>query len=158
MIDFHMPSLGADMEKDIVVEWLKKPGDAIVRGDVLRRSRPRKRAFEIEVFDAGTLKEILVAVGTEARSAPSWRGSQAARRRPLPPERRRRPRRLPFDRRRRRSSRCREKPLERACAFRLPPRGAPSSLASMRADCVAADRRAPSRSPMSLTRCAAWIW
>ena len=66
MIDFRMPSLGADMEKGTVIEWLKKPGDPIARGDVLAVVETQKGAFEIEVFDAGVLKEIFVAVGTEA--------------------------------------------------------------------------------------------
>jgi pyruvate dehydrogenase E2 component (dihydrolipoamide acetyltransferase) len=66
VIDFRMPSLGADMEKGTVVEWLKKPGDPIVRGDVVAVVETQKGAFEIEIFDAGVLKEILVAVGTEA--------------------------------------------------------------------------------------------
>jgi pyruvate dehydrogenase E2 component (dihydrolipoamide acetyltransferase) len=66
VIDFRMPSLGADMEKGTAVEWLKKPGDAIARGDVVAVVETQKGAFEIEVFDAGVLKEILVAVGTEA--------------------------------------------------------------------------------------------
>ncbi|MBS0525656.1 MAG: 2-oxo acid dehydrogenase subunit E2 [Proteobacteria bacterium] len=66
MIDFRMPSLGADMEKGTVVEWLKKPGDAIARGDVVAVVETQKGAFEIEVFDAGVLREILVAVGNQA--------------------------------------------------------------------------------------------
>ncbi len=65
MIDFRMPSLGADMEKGTVVEWLKKPGDRVARGDVVAVVETQKGAFEVEVFDEGVLKEILVAVGTE---------------------------------------------------------------------------------------------
>lgn len=66
MIDFLMPSLGADMEKGTVVEWLKEPGDRIARGDVVAVVETQKGAFEIEVFDEGVLKEIVVAAGTEA--------------------------------------------------------------------------------------------
>ena len=61
-----MPSLGADMEKGTVVEWLKKPGDRIARGDVVAVVETQKGAFEIEVFEEGVLAEILVAVGVEA--------------------------------------------------------------------------------------------
>jgi pyruvate dehydrogenase E2 component (dihydrolipoamide acetyltransferase) len=60
-----MPSLGADMDKGKVVEWLKKPGDRIARGDVLAVVETQKGAFEIEVFEEGVLSEILVAVGSE---------------------------------------------------------------------------------------------
>lgn len=60
-----MPSLGADMEKGTVVEWLKKPGDKIARGDVVAVVETQKGAFEVEVFEDGVLSEILVPVGTE---------------------------------------------------------------------------------------------
>ena len=66
MSDFLMPSLGADMEKGKVVEWLKKPGDRIVRGDIVAVVETQKGAFEIEVFEEGVLAEIIVPVGTEA--------------------------------------------------------------------------------------------
>lgn len=66
MTDFLMPSLGADMEKGTVVEWLKKPGDRVERGDVVAVVETQKGAFEIEVFEQGVLSEILVPVGTEA--------------------------------------------------------------------------------------------
>lgn len=35
MIEFRMPSLGADMEAATLVEWVKKPGDRLKRGDVI---------------------------------------------------------------------------------------------------------------------------
>ncbi len=66
MSDFLMPSLGADMEKGTVVEWLKKPGDRVERGDVVAVVETQKGAFEIEVFEQGILTEILVPAGTEA--------------------------------------------------------------------------------------------
>lgn len=66
MSDFLMPSLGADMEKGKVVEWLKKPGDRIARGDIVAVVETQKGAFEIEVFEEGVLAEIVVPVGTEA--------------------------------------------------------------------------------------------
>jgi pyruvate dehydrogenase E2 component (dihydrolipoamide acetyltransferase) len=61
-----MPSLGADMEKGTVVEWLKKPGDRIARGEVVAVVETQKGAFEVEVFEDGVLREILVSIGTEA--------------------------------------------------------------------------------------------
>ena len=66
MSDFRMPSLGADMEKGTVVEWLKKPGDRIARGDVVAVVETQKGAFEVEVFEDGVLLEIVAPVGTEA--------------------------------------------------------------------------------------------
>ena len=61
-----MPSLGADMDKGTVVEWLKKPGDRIAHGEVVAVVETQKGAFEIEVFEEGVLVEILVPAGTEA--------------------------------------------------------------------------------------------
>lgn len=60
-----MPSLGADMEKGTVVEWLKKPGEKIARGEVVAVVETQKGAFEVEVFEDGVLSEIVVPVGTE---------------------------------------------------------------------------------------------
>ena len=60
-----MPSLGADMEKGTVVEWLKKPGEKIARGDVVAVVETQKGAFEVEIFEDGVLSEIVVPVGTE---------------------------------------------------------------------------------------------
>jgi pyruvate dehydrogenase E2 component (dihydrolipoamide acetyltransferase) len=60
--DFRMPSLGADMEAGTLVEWLVKPGDRVKRGDVVAVVETQKGAIEIEVFEEGTIEEILVAL------------------------------------------------------------------------------------------------
>lgn len=61
---FHMPSLGADMEAGTLVEWLKQPGDAVKRGDVIAVVDTQKGAIEIEVFNDGIVDSQLVDVGT----------------------------------------------------------------------------------------------
>jgi pyruvate dehydrogenase E2 component (dihydrolipoamide acetyltransferase) len=58
-----MPSLGADMEAGTLVEWLVKPGDQVKRGDVVAVVETQKGAIEIEIFDSGQIKKILVDVG-----------------------------------------------------------------------------------------------
>lgn len=63
MIEFRMPSLGADMEAGTLIEWLKKPGDQVTRGDIVAVVDTDKGAIEIEVFDAGILDRVLVAPG-----------------------------------------------------------------------------------------------
>lgn len=63
MIEFRMPSLGADMEAGTLVEWLKKPGDLLSRGDVIAVVETQKGAIEIEVFNDGVLDEILTKTG-----------------------------------------------------------------------------------------------
>lgn len=65
MIDFAMPSLGADMEAGTLVEWMVKPGDRVNRGDVVAVVETAKGAIEVEIFEAGTVAQILVDVGTE---------------------------------------------------------------------------------------------
>ena len=63
MIEFRMPTLGADMEAGTLVEWLKKPGDALKRGDIIAVVDTDKGAIEIEVFDAGVLDHTVVEAG-----------------------------------------------------------------------------------------------
>ncbi len=60
MVDFRMPSLGADMEAGTLVEWLVKPGDRVKRGDVVAVVETQKGAIEIEVFETGQIEQILV--------------------------------------------------------------------------------------------------
>jgi len=63
MIEFRMPSLGADMEAGTLVEWLIKPGEAVTRGDVVAVVETQKGAIEIEIFNAGVVAELAVPVG-----------------------------------------------------------------------------------------------
>lgn len=65
MIELRMPSLGADMDVGTLVEWLKRPGDAVKRGDIVAVVETQKGAIEIEVFDDGVLDEILTPPGTK---------------------------------------------------------------------------------------------
>jgi pyruvate dehydrogenase E2 component (dihydrolipoamide acetyltransferase) len=60
MIEFKMPSLGADMEAGTLVEWLVKPGAAVKRGDIIAVVDTQKGLIDIEVFDEGIISEILV--------------------------------------------------------------------------------------------------
>ena len=63
MIEFRMPSLGADMEAGTLVEWLVQPGDTVKRGDVVAVVETQKGAIEIEIFNDGTVSELAVPVG-----------------------------------------------------------------------------------------------
>ena len=60
---FRMPSLGADMEAGTLVEWLKRPGDAVARGDIIAVVETQKGAIEIESFESGVLDRHLQPVG-----------------------------------------------------------------------------------------------
>lgn len=65
MIEFLMPSLGADMEAGTLIEWRKKPGDTVKRGDIIAEVETQKGLIEIEVFDEGIIGELLIKEGTK---------------------------------------------------------------------------------------------
>ena len=58
-----MPSLGADMEDGTLVEWLKRPGDRVRRGDVVAVVETQKGAIEVDVFEDGVIERWLVEPG-----------------------------------------------------------------------------------------------
>ena len=59
-----MPSLGADMEAGTLVEWLKRPGDWVKRGDVVAVVETQKGAIEVDIFEDGVIERWLVEPGT----------------------------------------------------------------------------------------------
>jgi pyruvate dehydrogenase E2 component (dihydrolipoamide acetyltransferase) len=63
MREFRMPSLGADMEDAVVVEWLVAPGSTVARGDIVAVVETDKGAIEIEIFEAGVIDQIIAPVG-----------------------------------------------------------------------------------------------
>jgi pyruvate dehydrogenase E2 component (dihydrolipoamide acetyltransferase) len=65
VVDFLMPSLGADMEAGTLVEWLIKPGDRVKRGDVVAVVETQKGAIEIEIYQSGEIEQILVPLDTK---------------------------------------------------------------------------------------------
>lgn len=65
MIEFKMPSLGADMEAGTLIEWRKKSGDTVKRGDIIAEVETQKGLIEIEVFDEGIISELLINEGTK---------------------------------------------------------------------------------------------
>jgi pyruvate dehydrogenase E2 component (dihydrolipoamide acetyltransferase) len=60
MIEFRMPSLGADMEDGTLREWKVKPGDTVARGDIIADVETMKGIIEIEVFDEGIVEQLLI--------------------------------------------------------------------------------------------------
>ncbi len=63
MSEFRMPSLGTDMESGTLVEWLKKPGEPVRRGDVVAVVETQKGAIEVEIFVNGVMGQPLVPLG-----------------------------------------------------------------------------------------------
>jgi len=63
MSEFRMPSLGADMDAATLVEWIKRPGDPVQRGDAVAAVETQKGVIEIEAYESGVLDDIRVQVG-----------------------------------------------------------------------------------------------
>ena len=65
MSEFKMPSLGADMESAVLMEWLVKEGDSVTKGQVIAEVETSKGIIEIEVFEDGVIEKILVEPETK---------------------------------------------------------------------------------------------
>ena len=63
MIEFKLPSLGADMDEGTLLEWRVKPGDAVKKGQVIAVVDTAKAAVDIECWQDGTIVELLAEVG-----------------------------------------------------------------------------------------------
>lgn len=60
-----MPRLGSEMEKGTIIEWVKKQGEKVSKGDVLFIVDTEKAEVEVEAEVAGVLKEIIVSDDTQ---------------------------------------------------------------------------------------------
>lgn len=63
MIEFKLPSLGADMDEGTLLEWKVKPGDAVKKGQVVCVVDTAKAAVDVECWQEGTVAELLAEVG-----------------------------------------------------------------------------------------------
>ena len=60
-----LPKLGQTMEEGSVVEWVKKEGDPIKRGDLLFTVESDKAVLDVEATARGFLRKILVPEGQD---------------------------------------------------------------------------------------------
>ena len=65
MIDFVLPSLGADMDEGMLVGWLVEPGDEVEYGQIIAEVETEKGIIEIECWYDGVIEEILRQPGPE---------------------------------------------------------------------------------------------
>ncbi|MCA9572808.1 MAG: 2-oxo acid dehydrogenase subunit E2, partial [Myxococcales bacterium] len=65
VFEFVMPSLGADMERGVLVEWLVTVGQHVDRGDLVAVVETDKGAIEVEIWTAGTVVELVVPEGSD---------------------------------------------------------------------------------------------
>jgi pyruvate dehydrogenase E2 component (dihydrolipoamide acetyltransferase) len=78
MADVNMPKLSDTMEEGTIVQWKKKSGEQVKKGDVLAEVESDKATFDLEAEDEGVLN-ILVEQGIPAKiGAPIARIGDAA--------------------------------------------------------------------------------
>ncbi len=65
MQEIILPKLGQTMEEGTIVEWLKKEGDPVNKGDILFQVETDKAVLEVEAKTKGTLLKILVGKGVK---------------------------------------------------------------------------------------------
>lgn len=63
MIEFKLPSLGADMDEGTLLTWAVKPGDNVKRGQVVAVVDTSKAAVDVEIWHDGVVHELLVQPG-----------------------------------------------------------------------------------------------
>jgi len=79
MIDFVVPSLGADMDRATLVGWLVEPGDVVKKGQIIAEVETEKGVIEVECWHDGVVEELVVEPGPEKLPV----GALLARIRPL---------------------------------------------------------------------------
>jgi pyruvate dehydrogenase E2 component (dihydrolipoamide acetyltransferase) len=63
MADFLLPKLGADMTEGRLVEWVRKAGDRVARGEVIAVIETDKANIEVESWVDGVVDKILLEPG-----------------------------------------------------------------------------------------------
>ena len=63
--EFRLPALGADMDEGTIVQWNVAPGSVVKRGDVVAVVETDKGAIDVEIFQDGVVREIVVQPGTK---------------------------------------------------------------------------------------------
>ena len=66
MIEFRLPSLGADMDEGKLLEWRVQPGDAVKKGQVVCVVDTAKAAIDVECWHDGTVEALARDLGVRA--------------------------------------------------------------------------------------------
>jgi pyruvate dehydrogenase E2 component (dihydrolipoamide acetyltransferase) len=64
MIEFRLPSLGADMDEGKLLEWRVQPGDTVKKGQIVCVVDTAKAAIDVECWHDGTVQRLLIEPGT----------------------------------------------------------------------------------------------
>jgi len=63
--DILMPLLSPSMTEGTLVKWLKKEGDTVKSGEIIAEVETDKATMDLEAFDSGILRKILVQEGAK---------------------------------------------------------------------------------------------
>ena len=63
MAEFLMPTLGADMTDGTLVQWKKKAGDRITKGEILAEVDTEKAAIDVESHATGIIERLITKPG-----------------------------------------------------------------------------------------------
>jgi len=56
VIDVILPKIGMAMQDALIVEWIKKVGDSVTKGEVLLKMETEKVVEELEAQETGVLE------------------------------------------------------------------------------------------------------
>src|SRR5215813_12225421 len=62
-VEFVSPTPGDDMETGALAAWLKKPGEAVERGEVIAEVETHKGLVKAEALTSGVIERLLVRIG-----------------------------------------------------------------------------------------------
>ncbi|MBP6607743.1 MAG: 2-oxo acid dehydrogenase subunit E2 [Nitrospira sp.] len=63
MAEFLMPTLGADMTEGTLVQWKKRAGDRITKGDIIAEVDTEKAAIDVEAHATGIIEQLISRPG-----------------------------------------------------------------------------------------------
>ena len=63
MIEFKLPSLGADMDEGTLLEWKVGVGDTVKKGQIVAIVDTTKAAVDVETWQEGVVHELIAEVG-----------------------------------------------------------------------------------------------
>jgi len=63
MAEFVMPTLGSDMTEGTLIEWKKKVGDQVTKGEIIAEVDTEKTAIEVESFHTGIIQQLMTKPG-----------------------------------------------------------------------------------------------
>jgi pyruvate/2-oxoglutarate dehydrogenase complex dihydrolipoamide acyltransferase (E2) component len=65
IVEVIIPQVGEAVSELTIIDWLKKEGDPVKKGEALFEVDTEKMTLEIEAFADGVLSKILVPAGVE---------------------------------------------------------------------------------------------